>query len=433
LTIAAVPDFTRTLNIGTLVDPFGAIAVTGELAFASGAGLTAFAGGNVTLSANIKTISGDVNLTAGAAILQSAGTLDIAGSLTVTADSANFASAGNKATNFLITSGTNARVDGSFDAAGQVLVEGTLGGTGSVGAVTVAGTGTIAPGASPGKLSTGSIAFTAGSAFNVELDGVNPGTEHDQLAVTGTVDLGGAALAATVGFAPTIGQVFRIIDNDGSDDVIGTFAGLTEGATVMLGGFAFSVSYEGGDGNDLTLTRQANPPTASVTFGDGTDQRSMVKQVVVTFSEAVNFSGNVVDAFTLSRTGTGAPTGNVALIANPSTGPASSVTITFSGSFTENGSLIDGFYNFSIDADQVTGIGGKLNGGTDFSVTGDSANKFFRLFGDADGNGATNLLDFAVFREAFNVGPSSVFDFDNTGGVDLLDFARFRENFNLSP
>ena len=67
------------------------------------------------------------------------------------------------------------------------------------------------------------------------------------------------------------------------------------------------------------------PPTVtSVVFGDGTNQRSMVKQIVVTFSEAVSFSPNVVSAFSLTRTGTGLPNDTVALTANPATGPASS-------------------------------------------------------------------------------------------------------------
>ena len=40
---------------------------------------------------------------------------------------------------------------------------------------------------------------------------------------------------------------------------------------------------------------------SSIVFGDGTNQRSMVKQIVVTFSEAVTITG--ADAFTLARNG----------------------------------------------------------------------------------------------------------------------------------
>jgi formylglycine-generating enzyme required for sulfatase activity/sugar lactone lactonase YvrE len=66
----------------------------------------------------------------------------------------------------------------------------------------------------------------------------------------GTVTLGAAA-------AP--GQVFTLVNNTGASPIIGTFTGLAEGATfsATFGGdtFIFRISYVGGDGNDITLTR----------------------------------------------------------------------------------------------------------------------------------------------------------------------------------
>src|SRR5262249_19793273 len=161
------------------------------------------------------------------------------------------------------------------------------------------------------------------------------------------------------------------------------------------------------------VEKQVPPPTVTnVTFGDGTNQRSMVTQIVVTFSEAVNFMGSVVSAFTLHRSGTGGTIGDVTLTANPTNGPASSVTITFSGSLTEFGSLVDGLYNFTIDAAQVSGVGGALDGNNDaipggsYVVTGTSApgggNRFYRFFGDSDGNGTVDQsVDFTAFKNAF--------------------------------
>src|SRR5205823_4897796 len=49
----------------------------------------------------------------------------------------------------------------------------------------------------------------------------------------------------------------------GSDAIAGTFAGLAEGATVNLGGEPFHISYAGGDGNDVTLTRGNAAPVAN--------------------------------------------------------------------------------------------------------------------------------------------------------------------------
>ena len=75
--------------------------------------------------------------------------------------------------------------------------------------------------------------------------------------VTGAVRLGNARLSATTGGAPSVGTVLIIVDNDGSDAVVGNFADTPEGSLVTASGSTdrFRVSYVGGDGNDVTLTR----------------------------------------------------------------------------------------------------------------------------------------------------------------------------------
>ena len=89
--------------------------------------------------------------------------------------------------------------------------------------------------------------------------GPTPGpTGHDQLVVTGAVDITGAAL--TVDFTGvtglTPGDILTIIDNDGAGDpVVGTFAGLPEGA--LIGSGLFEISYVGGDGNNVVLIVQS--------------------------------------------------------------------------------------------------------------------------------------------------------------------------------
>ena len=161
--------------------------------------------------------------------------------------------------------GATALVNGSFDAATPVQVDGLLGGSGSVGTVTVSATGTVAPGNSPGILGVGNTVFNTGSKFTVGLNGAS-GTGYDQLAVTGTIDLGGATLAGSLGFGPGSGAVFTIVDNDGVEPVTGTFNGLA-GTTVTIGATNFTISYTGGTGsNDVTLTAPgtAKAPTATI-------------------------------------------------------------------------------------------------------------------------------------------------------------------------
>ena len=82
-----------------------------------------------------------------------------------------------------------------------------------------------------------------------------------QIDVTGTVSLNGAPLGTIPAGNPAVGQSFTIIKNDGTDPVIGTFAGLPEGA--ILNTFRrFRVSYVGGDGNDVVLTTLGETNTA---------------------------------------------------------------------------------------------------------------------------------------------------------------------------
>jgi hypothetical protein len=122
----------------------------------------------------------------------------------------------------------------------------------------------VSPGTSPGVLTVnGNFAQTASGTLSLELNGPTAGTEYDRLAVAGTVTLAGQ-IAATLGFTPTPGQSFVVIDNAGTDAVVGTFTGLAEGATLPASGHSLRINYAGGDGNDVTLTVLA-PPAPAVT------------------------------------------------------------------------------------------------------------------------------------------------------------------------
>lgn len=59
-------------------------------------------------------------------------------------------------------------------------------------------------------------------------------------------DLGSSTLTA--------GTVFTAIRNTAATPIAGTFANLADGSTFTVGSNTFQASYEGGDGNDLTLT-----------------------------------------------------------------------------------------------------------------------------------------------------------------------------------
>lgn len=135
---------------------------------------------------------------------------------------------------------------------------GFLKGNGTVGNINM-NCGKVAPGLSPGVLNSSNVNYTGGT-YEVELGGITPGNgddKHDQLNVTGTVDLGSATALSVVhwnNFRPALNNQFVIINNDGSDAVVGTFQGLAQGATLTVDGITYTISYTGGDGNDVVLT-----------------------------------------------------------------------------------------------------------------------------------------------------------------------------------
>ena len=181
------------------------------------------------------------NKTSGSLTVDGAGTLVLTGASTYTGPTE-------------VKAGTLV-VNGSIVSPVSVGSGATLGGSGSTGTVTIEAGGTLSPGNSPGILSTKDLSLAAGAVLKEEIGGTASG-QFDQLRVVGSVSLNGAKLDALSfgGFASARGNSFVIIDNDGTDAVQGTFAGLAEAATVNLGARSLRISYHGGDGNDVVLT-----------------------------------------------------------------------------------------------------------------------------------------------------------------------------------
>ena len=154
-------------------------------------------------------------------------------------------------------------VHGVFNGAVWVANESTLGGNGFVGNV-ASTNGNLNPGAgAPGRLHTRNLTADSASTLRFEIAGLVPGIAYDQFSVTGTVTLANCALDAFFAFASTGGEQFILIDNDGSDAVVGTFAGKPEGAPFTINGQTFAVSYTGGTGNDVVLKHVNTPPTVT--------------------------------------------------------------------------------------------------------------------------------------------------------------------------
>jgi fibronectin-binding autotransporter adhesin len=182
--------------------------------------------------------------------------------------------------NYLHTDGTSARSAFTWNVTGGTLyyndddsgqpdfvelnvgIGSILGGSGVLKAPVIVVSGTVNPGNSitTAALTVNSLNFNNLNATMVfDLNGEIAGTQYDQLVIPSTgggVTLNGATLVLVLGmgYSPAVGTVFTIIDRRSSGAIAGTFNGLSEGATVTSAGTNFTISYVGGDGNDITLT-----------------------------------------------------------------------------------------------------------------------------------------------------------------------------------
>ncbi len=243
--------FSTILNNAPLVIGAAGTVQTGDSTVGSLSGP-----GTLFTNLNAVTVGGDGTSTTFSGTVNGAGGITKVGAGTLTLSNAS------TATGTATVNGGTLLLTGTWPGPVQVNAGGTLGGTGTAsGPVTVAGGGTLSPGLSPGILNTGN--FALGGVLLVEIQGTTLGTQYDNVNVTGTVNLGGGTLSLTGAYVPAPGDTFTIITNDGADAVTGTFAGLAEGATVTFNGVPLTITYAGGDGNDVVLTAAA-PAAAAV-------------------------------------------------------------------------------------------------------------------------------------------------------------------------
>ncbi len=165
---------------------------------------------------------------------------------------------------------------GSGTGTGQVNVNSgaILGGTGNIaGLININPGGILAPGCSPGILSTGGgITFAGGGIFDVELQGLTAGTQYDQVLVTaGAVTLGAGVATLNLlpsGYTPASTDVFVVISNTGAGALTGTFAGLPDqsiaASNVLGSGIDYLIYYGTYSGFPTSVVIAPVPEPATV-------------------------------------------------------------------------------------------------------------------------------------------------------------------------
>ncbi|MGC4017020.1 MAG: autotransporter-associated beta strand repeat-containing protein [Luteolibacter sp.] len=271
-TISGANTYTGAVSITN-----GTLVAGSNAAFGTTAGGVTVTGGTVdlngkTIGAEPFTLNGAGFGSAGALINSNTSTAATHSGTVALASAASIGGAGNTTLSGVISgafalnkvgAGT-LTVTGLNTYSGATTVSGgTLAGTGSATSVLGVNSGaTVAPGSGIGTFRTAGATFAAGSTLALQINSTALTTDlldstGGDLTITGAnvnfADLGSATLP--------LGTKLTVADYTGHT-LTGTFNGLAEGATVIVGTNAFALSYV--DGSTISLTVQA--PTGYTTW-----------------------------------------------------------------------------------------------------------------------------------------------------------------------
>jgi len=228
-------------------------------------------GGNSEEIFNVANGSAATDLLVSAAITEANGSVGItkngAGTMVMSGNS-NYTGATN------VNAGTLV-INGNISTSNVTVLTGaTLGGSGTVGSLTVNEGATINPGNSPGILNVNGAYNQAGTLI-AEITGTTAGSGYDQINVTGSVNLSGALTldVTNAGTGYVLNSMIFLILNDAVDAVTGAFSNYAQGTNVgNFGGFDWVISYEADSsnssftgGNDVAL--RAIPEPSAVLLG----------------------------------------------------------------------------------------------------------------------------------------------------------------------
>jgi autotransporter-associated beta strand protein len=382
------------------------------------ASLTGQQGADLRLGGGALTLAGDKSTTFNGAI-DGTGLFIKKGTGTLTLGAQGTLS-GNFAGTMSLLSGTLILNEGRPDTAVQ-LFGGTLAGSGPIGALNIPGAGTISPGATsatgaPAILYTHDTTLNDRTTLSLDLTGLNPGADNDQLDVKGDLTLGSATLDLHLdpSFTPSAGQSFVLINNEGANPVTGAFANLPEGAYFVQSGQTFRITYTGGTGNDVVLIRENGPAVLSSTFDFATAPR-----LLFNFTQDVHTTLGADDLL-VRNLDTGAAI-------DASTFQVTYDTNTNTATFTHAGPLPDGNYRAFLNGAAITNT-------SDIPIGATTTLDFFAFAGDANHDRSVDFNDLVKLAQNYNTTgktfPQGDFNYDNK--VDFNDLVLLAQRYNTT-
>lgn len=289
----------------------------------------------------------------------------------VISGSGNFIRNGKGSTTFLAA---NSYTGKTFVLGGSLILNanqssdfvvdgGTLSGSAAIGKLD-AKSGSV----STSILQSGDVNLSGPSTLNINIRNTTPGSGFDQLTTIGTVTLGDATLNISGSFTLSPGSELILVNNDGADPVSGTFKGISNNQTITIQGTNYLLKYDGGDGNDISLTRP-NPQfltvgTIATPSGSGFKLYSSDNSISTTITPFRGFYGEIRVDSSSDFNGDGVK--DIVAAAGASGGPRVSI---FSGA--NGGILLDFFaYSTSFTGGVFVASGDVTGDGTPDLVTG---------------------------------------------------------------
>jgi IPT/TIG domain/Bacterial Ig-like domain (group 3)/Dockerin type I domain len=309
-----------------------------------------------------------------------------------------------------------------------------------------------------GSQGTDTLLVNQTTTTTVTSNPVGPITQGDSVDFTAAIT--GSPSVGTVSFYFDYGQPdqFQI---GGAVNVVSGSA--TSDATTALpaGSDTITAIYSGGTGfagSQGTVTIQVNstapPPTltnvvinqdisalynaAGQPFAGA--QRSMVNDIVYTFSEPVNILDPGTDPNVFTVAVASGWTGTVPTLSWASVAGSGDTqwAVTFTGGSVTGGSIANGAYTITVtdpgsitaesDSQALTVTPGVApgSGNPDYATQ-----QFYRLFGDINGDEFVNASDNAKFKQALNT-YNAAFDFSQDGFVNASDNVKFKNDLTVN-
>ncbi len=307
-----------------------------------------------------------------------------------------------------------------------------------------------------GSAATNAATLTVSQATmtTVASNPVGPITLGTPVDFTATIANANPGNVGTVSFYFDYGQPDQIVISS-AVPVTGGSATSAYTSALPAGSDLITAIYSGGAGfagSTGTLTLQVNsaeppPSIASVVINENLSalynaagqpapgtQRSMVNDIVYTFSEAVNIVSSATDpnVFTIAVaagwTGT-LPTLSWAPVAGSGN---TEWAVSFSGASVSASSIANGAYTITVNhPSAITAVSDSQDLSLAGSGIGGAAQSFYRLFGDINGDEFVNAADNLKFKLALTT-YNAAFDFNGDGVVNAADNLKFKNNLTVN-